>query len=288
MSASSKTTTAAVAATKFKFAGIQMLVSDDKQQNLQNARKKIDEAAKAGAKLISLPECFNCPYSTDSFGPYSEPVPDGPSCQMLSAAARENSIYLIGGSIPEKENNKVYNCCVVFGPDGKMLGKHRKVHLFDVDIPGKITFQESKTLSGGNSITVFDTEFCKVGLGICYDIRFPELAQLTTQQGCKFLCYPGAFNMTTGPAHWELLQRARANDNQLYVGAISPARNPASSYQAWGHTSVVNPWGEVIATTDHQETIVYADIDVSRVDEVRAQIPTSKQKRNDLYQLQLV
>jgi len=268
----------------FKFAGIQLMVSDDKAKNLENAREKIQEAAKNGAKLIALPECFNCPYSNDSFGPYSESIPDGISCKMLSDAAKENSVYLIGGSIPERDkDNKLYNTSTVYAPDGTLIAKHRKMHLFDIDIPGQITFQESKTLSAGNKFTIFETEFCKIGLGICYDIRFPEYALVAINQGCKFLCYPGAFNMTTGPAHWELLQRARAVDCQLYVAAVSPARNPKSSYQAWGHSTVCGPWGNVITTTDHDEAIIYADIDLDRDDQVRSQIPTSKQKRHDLY-----
>ena len=161
------------------------------------------------------------------------------------------------------------------------------MHLFDIDIPGKITFQESQTLSPGNEITTFDTEYGKFGLGICYDIRFAELAMCMTRKGCGFLFYPGAFNMTTGPAHWELLARGRAVDNQVYVAVISPARvdvvaNP-DSYHAWGHTSVVNPWGEVISTCDEKETIVYAAIDMDKIGEFRDSVPITKQRREDIY-----
>eukprot|EP01098_Paradermamoeba_levis_P010516 TRINITY_DN4418_c0_g1_i1.p1 TRINITY_DN4418_c0_g1~~TRINITY_DN4418_c0_g1_i1.p1 ORF type:complete len:207 (+),score=58.08 TRINITY_DN4418_c0_g1_i1:467-1087(+) len=203
---------------------------------------------------------------------------------MLKEEAQANKVYLIGGSFPEKDGDKIYNTCHIFGPSGELLGKHRKVHLFDIDIPGKITFKESEILAAGSSLTVIDTEFCKIGVGICYDIRFAELAQkMTAVTGCQMLVYPGAFNMTTGPAHWELLQRGRALDNQLYVATVSPARNPQSSYQAWGHSTVCNPWGEVIATTQHEEAIIYADIDLDRVEEVRKQIPIRNQKRPDLY-----
>jgi len=206
---------------------------------------------------------------------------------MLSEAAKENKIYLIGGSIPEKDPStfKIYNTSMVFNREGQMIAKHRKMHLFDIDIPGQITFKESKILTGGSEFTVFDTEYCKIGLGICYDIRFPELALLYTQMGVKMLCYPGAFNMTTGPAHWELLQRARAVDCQSYVTAVSPARNPDSTYTAWGHTTVVAPWGDIVATTEHDQAIVYADIDLEKADKMRTQIPTSNQKRMDLYEV---
>ncbi|XP_010794877.1 omega-amidase NIT2-like [Notothenia coriiceps] len=125
--------------------------------------------------------------------------------------------------------------------------------------------------------------FCKVGVGICYDIRFAELAQLYSRQGCQLLVYPGAFNMTTGPAHWELLQRARAVDNQLYVATASPARDESSSYVAWGHSTVVNPWGEVISKAGTEEEVIYADIDLQYLADVRQQIPITAQRRNDLY-----
>jgi len=272
--------------TPFKFAACQLTVGEDKKENILNARRVIDEAASNGAKIVALPECFDCPYSTACFPIYAEETPGGEASQMLADAAKANKIYLIGGSIPEREGEKVYNTSQIFGPDGKLLGKHRKIHLFDIDVPGKLKFTESETLSAGHSFTIIETEYCKIGVAICYDIRFPELAMLYAKEGAKFLIYPGAFNMVTGPAHWELLQRARAVDNQLYVATVSPARNPASTYQAWGHSSVINPWGEVIATTDHQASIIYADIDLSKVDEMRSSIPVYKQKRHDLYSLQ--
>lgn len=270
---------------KFKFAACQLLVSDDKNANIENAKKVIDEAASNGANVIALPECFDCPYSNSCFPTYAEEVPDGPASRMLSEAAARNKIYLIGGSIPEREGSKLYNTCQVFGPDGKLLAKHRKIHLFDIDVPGKITFKESDTLTPGDSLTTFDTEYCRIGVGICYDLRFPELAMLYAKRGCQFLVYPGAFNMTTGPAHWELLQRSRAVDNQLYVSMVSPARNPSSTYQAWGHSTVVAPWGDIIATTDHNPSVIYADIDLGKVTEMRSSIPVYKQKRKDLYEI---
>lgn len=270
---------------KFKFAGCQVLVSDNKTANIENAKKVIDEAAKNGANIIVLPECFDCPYSTACFPTYAENAPGGEASVMLSEAAKRNNVYIIGGSIPERDGNKVYNTCLIYGRDGALLGKHRKVHLFDIDVPGRITFKESDTLSPGSDLTLIDTEYCKIGVGICYDIRFPELALLYAKKGAKFLIYPGAFNMTTGPAHWELLQRARAVDNQLYVAAVSPARNPQSTYTAWGHSTVVSPWGDIVATTEHEPTIIYADIDLSKVDEMRGNIPVYQQKRKDLYEV---
>ncbi|XP_064918394.1 omega-amidase NIT2 isoform X2 [Columba livia] len=162
-----------------------------------------------------------------------------------------------------------------------------QVHLFDINIPGKIQFKESETLSPGNSFSMFDTSYCKVGLGICYDIRFAEMAQIYGQKGCQLLIYPGAFNLTTGPAHWELLQRGRAVDNQVYVATVSPARDEKASYVAWGHSTVVNPWGEVIAKAGAEETVIYTDIDLKKLAEIRQQLPILSQKRGDLYAVEM-
>ncbi|CAC5411719.1 NIT2 [Mytilus coruscus] len=268
----------------FRLALVQLAVSASKADNLQNAARLIKQASQNGAKVVALPECFNSPYGTSYFKDYAERIP-GQSTEVLSKAAKENNIFLIGGSIPEEDNGKLYNTCTVYNPEGNMVAKHRKVHLFDIDVPGKICFKESETLSPGKEFTTFDTPFCKIGIGICYDIRFPELAYIYSDLGCKLLVYPGAFNMTTGPAHWELLQRSRAIDNQVYVASVSPARDEKATYIAWGHTTVVSPWGEVVATTEHEETIVYYNINPDYVDEVRSQIPIRSQKRSDLYKL---
>lgn len=276
------------------------MVSTDKIKNLEATRSAIDDAAKNGASVISLPECFQSPYATDQFPVYAEEIPKDlskcdkskhPSTDMLRRAAMENNVYIIGGSIPEREGDRVYNTCVVVDPAGDLVAKHRKVHLFDIDVPGGQRFKESDTLSSGSSITTFDTPFCKFGLAICYDIRFPELSQIMREQGCKVLVFPAAFNVTTGPLHWELLLRARAVDQQCYVAATSPARNPESAYQAWGYSSLVDPWGKVIAGGDEiaeRPGTVYADIDLSEVDTIRQSIPVGFQRRKDLYELNAV
>jgi omega-amidase len=188
---------------------------------------------------------------------------------------------------------------VSFDRNGKMLAKHRKVHLFDIDVPGGIRFKESDALAPGQSLTVFegpkptghgtertyDVPALRVGVAICYDIRFPELSMAMTRNGgASLLVFPGAFNMTTGPAHWELLARARAVDNQVFVALCSPARwDEKASYTPWGHSTVVDPWGTVIATTGHAPDLVVVDIDMTRVPQVRTAIPTSKQRRDDVY-----
>ncbi|PON71744.1 Carbon-nitrogen hydrolase [Parasponia andersonii] len=273
----------------FKIGLCQLSVTPDKERNVAHARKAIEEAAQRGAQLVLLPEIWNSPYSNDSFPVYAEDIDAGgdasPSTAMLSEAARLLKITIVGGSIPERSGDKLYNTCCVFGADGKLKAKHRKIHLFDIDIPGKITFVESKTLTAGQSPTIVDTDVGRIGIGICYDLRFQELAMIYAARGAHLLCYPGAFNMTTGPLHWELLQRARAADNQLYVATCSPARDTESGYVAWGHSTLVGPFGEVLATTEHEETIIIAEIDYSLVELRRTNLPLLKQRRGDLYQL---
>lgn len=272
--------------TKFRLAMVQLSVGANKADNIAHAVAMVTRAAReGGAEVVTLPECFNSPYGTKFFPEYAEDLSTGssPTLDALSKCAKDNEIHLIGGSIPEREEDRLYNTCVVYGPDGDVVGKHRKVHLFDIDIPGKMTFKESDALSPGDSLTCFSTKKCKIGVGICYDIRFAEMALAYRDMGCQLLVYPGAFNMTTGPAHWEALSRSRALDNQVYVATASPARDANASYVAWGHSTVIDPWGHVTATTEEAEAIVYADVDLDYVRTIRDQIPIGRQRRNDLY-----
>lgn len=273
-----------MAASTFRVALVQLAVKASKTENLARAGDQIKKAAASGAQLVCLPECFGFPYGVQYFPKYAESIP-GETSEMLSKAAKENGVYLIGGSMAETEDGKLYNTCLVYGPDGKMLAKHRKLHLFDIDIPGKITFKESDCFTAGRSLTTFDTPYCKVGLGICYDLRFAQMAQLYAKQGCKLLFYPGAFNMTTGPLHWELLQRGRAVDNQVYVASASPARDEGASYVAWGHSMLVDPLGKIVASAGAPEELVIGDVDLEHLESVRNQIPITKQKRDDIYDI---
>lgn len=276
---------------KVKVALCQLSVTEDKTENIKNAKNKIKEAAKAGAKLIILPEMWNCPYSNDSFPIYAEEIDSGtkgssPSTEMLSETAKIADVTIVGGSIPERRDGKLYNTCCVYGKDGKLLGKFSKMHLFDIHIPGKISFKESDTLTPGNAPLVVDTDIGRIGIGICYDIRFPELAMIYNSRGVHLICYPGAFNMTTGPLHWELLAKARAVDNQVFVATCSPARSLSSSYTAWGHSTIVGPFAEILATTEHEEAIVFADLDFSEIETRRQNMPLETQRRGDIYALE--
>lgn len=212
-----------------------------------------------------------------------------PSVAMMSDFARANKKWVVGGSVPELEGDRVYNTCLVFDPDGGIAAKHRKAHLFDIDVAATdtrpaIKFKESDVLSAGEQLTLVDLPWCRAGVGICYDVRFPEYALACRQQGAKLLIYPGAFNMTTGPAHWTVLARGRAVDTQTYVALASPARSTdPADYQAYGHSMLVSPWAEVVTEADHAPGVWMAEVDPSEVDRIRGQVPTSYQKRSDLY-----
>ncbi|KAK1760522.1 nitrilase [Echria macrotheca] len=278
-----------------KLACIQLASGTDKAANLAHAADNVREAAASGAKIVVLPECFNSPYGCDYFPSYAEPLQpsppsaaDSPSFHALAGMARDNGVYLVGGSIPEllsTESGKTYfNTSLTFSPAGELLATHRKVHLFDIDIPGKIKFKESDVLSPGDKVTVVDlTEYGRIAVAICYDIRFPELAMIAARKGCFALIYPGAFNMTTGPMHWRLLGQARAVDNQVFVAMCSPARDMGASYHAWGHSLVVDPMAQVLVEAEDSETIVSADLDGARIEEARKGIPLRDQRRFDVY-----
>lgn len=290
---------ARAAAATTRLALCQMPVCASKEANIAAARAALRRAADGGAAVAVLPECWNSPYDTAQFRAYAEPLPavgaaaaaggDSPSVAMLRETAAELGLVVVGGSIPEAGGDgAVYNTAVVVGADGGVVALHRKVHLFDVDCSatGGIVFTESDTLSAGSALTSFEVApRLTAGLGVCYDMRFPDMAlALARSRGAQLLLYPGAFNMTTGPAHWELLARARALDTQCYVAVCSPARvEGAPGYTPWGHSMVVDPWGEVVAAAGAGEELVFADVSVERVEQVRAMIPISKQRRPDVY-----
>lgn len=291
-----------------KVALLQFKVTEDKPTNHKTAASFLQKAHEKGASLAVLPEIWNSPYATTAFEEYSEKLPeigfqysdnsldDSPSAKLLFEAAMKHEMYIIGGSIPEQDGDgNIFNTCLCISPSGKLIGKHRKVHLFDIDVKGGIRFMESDTLSPGNTLTAFSAGegFGNIGVGICYDIRFPEYALLLNQKyKVNLLIYPGAFNLTTGPAHWELLQRARAVDNQCFVLTASPARTEPPEvegkykhYTAWGHSTVISPWGEVVGTCGHEEEVVVVDLEMEAVSNMRQGIPTANQKRSDMYSL---
>lgn len=270
---------------KIKIAVIQMSTVADKMENVRTVKTYLEKIKDENPDFVILPEMFCCPYQTENFPIYAEKE-GGPVWQQLSGYAKQYGIYLIGGSMPEKDaEGNVYNTSYIFDREGKQIGKHRKVHLFDIDVKGGQTFKESDTLTAGDSDTVFDTEFGKIGVMLCFDIRFPELSRMMVNDGAKVIFVPAAFNMTTGPAHWELSFRTRALDNQIYMVGCAPARDVSAGYISWGHSIVTDPWGRVTDMLDEKKGILLAELDMDYEEQVREELPLLKSRRKDIYQL---
>ncbi|HBM95984.1 TPA: carbon-nitrogen hydrolase [bacterium UBP9_UBA11836] len=245
------------------------------------------QAQSQRVNLVSLPEMFCCPYKTESFPLYAEPE-GGQIFSACATIAKKYKLYLAAGSMAERDGQgHIYNTAYVFNPQGELVAKHRKIHLFDIDIKNGQTFKESNTLSPGQNITVFPTEFGPIGLCICYDFRFPELGRLMALQGAQIVLVPAAFNLTTGPLHWELTFRSQAVFNQFFALGTAPARDLSASYHSWGHTIAVDPWGQILAELNEKEGQQIVDLDLNRVKEVRQQLPLLQHRRTDLYSLTL-
>ena len=266
---------------QFSLAVCQLRTETDYEATMEKAAGMLREAAAAGASVAVLPEMFSCPYDRRFFREIAVRGHED-SVRRLSAWARDNHLLLIGGSIPETEGDRLYNTSFVFDAEGNQIARHRKIHLFDVDLPG-MCFHESHTFTPGNEITVFDTPFCRMGVAICFDVRFPELFRAMARRGAQLICLPAQFNMTTGPAHWEPTMRMRAVDNELFFAAASAARYEGFSYECWGHSMILDPFGTPLAAADETEQIILAEIDLRRIDEVRAQLPTFLHLREELY-----
>lgn len=267
---------------------IQNSICDDKRKNVLNAVKAIEYAAGNGADIAVLPEMFCCRYNKEAITSCAE-LSGNFIYRKLSQSAGDNNIYVVGGSMPELSGNgNIYNTGYVFDRKGNEIARHRKSHLFDVNIEGGISYKESDIVTAGNDITIFNTEFGKIGLCICYDFRFPEQVRLMANRGAVMTIVPAVFNMTTGPAHWELLFRSRAVDNQMYTVGAAPARDENSEYVSYGHSIIVSPWGEVITQMDGKEGICLSTVDMDMVRQVREQLPLLTHRRTDMYMLRKV
>lgn len=267
---------------KLKVSLIQLKVVADKRKNLEKAEDMIRQAAKNGARLILLPEMFNTPYESSNFPVYAEEYP-GETNLWLESLSKELEVYIAGGSVPERDGDNLYNTAYVYSDKGEVIAKHRKAHLFDIDVKGGITFKESDTLTPGDSSTIFSIDDMKIGLIICYDIRFPEFSRKLALEGAEAILVPAAFNMTTGPAHWHISARVRALDNQVYMLLCSPARDMTGVYVAYGHSLVTSPWGDIVGQLGSEEGIMCAEIDRGHIKKIREQLPLLKHRRPELY-----
>lgn len=259
---------------KFLAAAVQMLASNDKAANLDEAKRWVRAAASEGARVIALPEVFIWRGSKSEERKAAEKIP-GPTSEELAGLARELGIYLLGGSILEAipGDTKAYNTSLLFGPWGKLLASYRKIHLFDVDLAQGVSVRESDTRAFGNAIVVASTELCPMGLTVCYDLRFPELYRGLATQGAQLIFVPSAFTAYTGKAHWEPLLRARAIENQVYVIAPGQFGTSTQSFETYGHSMIVDPWGKISAELADGPGFVIAEIDLDYLAKVRAELP---------------
>lgn len=265
---------------RFSVAAIQMLASPDKEANLREAEAKVREAARRGAGIVALPEVFNWRGDKAEERRQAEPL-SGPTARRMAHLARELGIYLLAGSILEEipSSPKAYNTSLLFDPKGDLLARYRKIHLFDVNIEGGVSTLESATREAGTEVVVAETEFCAVGLSICYDLRFPELYRALAVRGAQLIFVPSAFTALTGAAHWEPLLRARAIENQLYIVAPAQAGKNPQSFATYGHSMIVDPWGKVLAVAPEAAAVVVAEIDLDYLRKVRAELPSLAQRR---------
>lgn len=264
---------------------IQFPIVEKKSDNLRQAERMIMEAFEKGANLIALPEMFNCPYQQELFPLFAEEIESGETRVFLSEMAGKTGAYLVGGSIPERDGAKIYNSALIFGPEGQLIAKHRKMHLFDIAIKDRIEFCESAVLTPGDEATTFCTEFGNFGTVICYDLRFPEIFRLMIERGIIGAFVPAAFNMTTGPVHWETLFKARAIDNQIFMIGISPARDENAGYVAYGYSLVVDPWGKIIWKAGTGTEVAVVPIETDQVSQIRKSLPLLAHRRLDRYQI---
>lgn len=265
-----------------KIALIQMKVGTDKEKNLRKARQLVLQAGREGARIAVLPEMFCCPYANEFFPRFAEPV-GGHIFTELSSMAKDANLTLVGGSFPEEEDGKLYNASFVFSRDGQLRASHRKAHLFDIDVEGGQHFHESEVFMPGDSITTFRTAGHTFGLAVCFDIRFAEMFRCMALKGVEAVFVPAAFNMTTGPLHWELTFRMRAVDNQFYTIGAAPARDKYGVYQSYAHSIICDPWGRVLADAGENECVTVADVDLSENERAREQLPILSARKPYLY-----
>ncbi len=260
-------------------AAIQMNSTDDKTENLASARRLVTEAAGRGASLVALPELFNCLGPPETIVANSEPIP-GLTSELMSKLARELQITILAGSLGERcEGDKIFNTSLLFGPDGDLLAKYRKLHLFDIDLPGEVTFQESDFMGFGDRIAVTDTDVGRLGQSTCYDLRFPELFRLLVDDGAEVIVVPAAFAMATGRDHWEVLLRARAIENQCFVIAPNQFGRHGESLQTYGRSMIVDPWGTVLAKAPDGSGVITAEIDFDQLVKIRSHLPCLQHRR---------
>jgi predicted amidohydrolase len=257
---------------------------EDKAANLETAGRLIERAVELGADLVALPELFNVLGTPQDILSGAEPIP-GPTTAWLQERARSHGVYIHGGSIPVQVpgKDKCTNTTVVISPTGEIIARYDKIHLFDIEVRGRVSANESATFEPGDRVVTCDTEYGRFGLTICYDLRFPELYRALTLAGARVIFAPAAFTLYTGKDHWEVLVRARAVENQVYMVAPAQIGAHRPNKFSFGSAMIVNPWGTILARAPEEETVIVADVDYDYQEKVRRELPVLAHRRVEVY-----
>jgi predicted amidohydrolase len=267
-----------------RVACVQLTSRSDKAANLEKAERLVARAAATGADVVLLPEKWNAIGDAEVLHGAAETLEAGESIEAMSRWARDHGVTLVGGSITERRDgrNKLSNTSVVFDSDGSISAVYRKIHLFDVEVGGHV-YRESDAEEAGNEPVVVEAEGWPTGLTVCYDVRFPELYRILALQGAELVTVPAHFTLYTGKDHWELLLRARAVENQYYVAAAAQIGETLPGRLSYGRSLIADPWGIVVAVAPDEETVIAAELDRRRLEEVRAKLPSLASRQADAY-----
>jgi len=269
---------------RIRVACVQMTSRQDKAANIDCVEALVARAASTGADLVVLPEKWNLIGSADDYRAGAEPLGGGPSTEAMSRWARTLGITLVGGSITEQRpgREKLSNTSCVYDPEGELVAVYRKIHLFDVEVGGHV-YRESETEEPGTEPVLASGEDWRIGLTVCYDVRFPELYRILALEGAELATVPAHFTTPTGKDHWHVLLRARAIENQYYVAAAGQVGETLPGKPAYGRSLIVDPWGIVLAQAPDEETVIVAELDRSRLREIRAKLPSLANRQADAY-----
>jgi len=271
---------------KFLAAVAQLTTTTDVEASFAAAEDLVASAANLGAKFVVLPENVNFMGPEAEKLKLAEPI-DGPSFQRLSEAAKRHQIWLLGGTLPEScaDEGRAYNTSTLFNPDGQLVARYRKIHLFDVALGEGATHIESASVEPGTEAVVAETDIGKLGMTVCYDLRFPPLFRAMFHAGAELITVPAAFTVPTGRDHWEVLLRARAIESQCYVIACGQFGSNTSKRRTYGRSMIIDPWGTVLAVAPDRPGIALAEIDLERVHDFRRKLPCIEHERPSSYQV---
>ena len=269
---------------RLRVACVQLNSSGVKADNIEKAERLVARAAATGADIVLLPEKWNALGSADILRANAEPLEGGETVEAMSRWAREHGITLVGGSITERREGreKLSNTCLVFDPTGDVVGVYRKIHMFDVEVGGHV-YRESEAEEPGEETLVCEAEGWRLGLSVCYDLRFPELYRILALEGAELVTVPAAFTLYTGKDHWELLLRARAVENQCYVVAANEWGEHAGGKASYGRSVIVDPWGVVLAQAPDEDTVIAAELDRAHLERVRRSLPSLANRQPSAY-----